>query len=75
MIEADGVDRIESRQIVAPGREIAVPCDDVERRVIEGGRPEAPPKLLDHLEGLVAILEPGDRRLEVARVGETVGAD
>jgi hypothetical protein len=40
MVEADGVDGVEPREIVAPWHVIAVPGDDIERRVIEVGRPQ-----------------------------------
>ena len=50
MVEADRADRVEAREIVFVGRVIAVPGDDVERRMVELGRPEiahrisAPPR-------------------------------
>ncbi|PAV93097.1 hypothetical protein WR25_09979 [Diploscapter pachys] len=75
MVETDRVDRVEVRQVVAPWGEIAVPCHHVERAVVERHRPQRSHELLDHLGRLVAILEPRDRRFEIARVGEAVGAD
>ena len=41
MIVGDGADRVEQAEIVFPGREIAVPGDDVERAVIERRSPRA----------------------------------
>ena len=75
MVEADRADRVEPRQIVAVRRVIAVPGDDVERRMVERRRPQAAERFLDDFGRLVAVLEPGDRRFEIARVGEAVGAD
>ena len=40
MVEADRADRVEARQIIAVGREIAVPGDNIERRMIERRRPQ-----------------------------------
>ena len=42
MVEADRADRVEAREIVATRREIAVPGDDVERRMVERRRPQRP---------------------------------
>ena len=75
MIEADRVDRVEARQIVAIGREIAVPGDDVERRMIQCGAPQTALELLDHRVWFIAILEPRHRGFDIARIGEAVGAD
>src|SRR5438552_3304782 len=75
MVEADRPDRVEEREIVDIRRVIAVPGDDVERRMVEPGHPKIALEFGDHLEGLVAVLEGGDRRAEIARIGEAVGAD
>ena len=41
MIEQDGADRREAPQVVLVGRVVAVPGDDVERRVVELGTTES----------------------------------
>ena len=75
MVEADRADGVEPREVVGIGGVIAVPGDDIERRVVELGRPEIALKLGDDLKGFVLILECRDRGAEVARVGKAVGAD
>jgi hypothetical protein len=72
MVEAHRIDRVEAVQIIAIRRVIAVPGDDIERRMVEGRRPEVPERLLDHLGRLVLVLEPGARRFEIARVRKAV---
>ena len=52
-----------------------MPGDDIQRRVIEGGRPERATEFLEHPDRAVAVLERRNGRLEVARIGEAVGAD
>ena len=75
MIERNGVDAVEEREIVFVGRVVAVPCDDIERRVIDEGAPQAAQEFGDDVELAVAIFEGGDGRFEIARIGEAVGAD
>lgn len=76
MVEADGVDAVEAGQVVLAGSVVAVPGDDVERRVVEVGDPEIAEELGDDLEGtVVAVVEGCVRSEEVARVGEAVGSD
>ena len=75
MVEQERPDGREAPQIVFVGRVIAVPGDDVERGMIEFRRPERTAPF--HMQqGLgVALLVMGDRREEVARIGEAVRAD
>lgn len=75
MIEANGSDRHEFREIVRIRSQIALPRDDVERRMIEFRDPESAAELRDQLEGLISLLECGGRRSEMTRIGETVGPD
>ena len=58
------------------GYAVAVPRDDVERRVAVARRPTgAPPDFTTTCVGRVVVLEGRHRREEVARVREAVGAD
>src|SRR5690348_15573135 len=75
MVEADRTDHVEVRQIIAAGRVIAVPGYDIQRRMLEGRRPQRSERFLDNFGRLVLVLEPGNGRFEVTRVGKTVGAD
>ena len=43
--------------------------------MVERRRPQRAERFLDDLGRLVLVLEPGDRRFEIARIGEAVGAD
>jgi hypothetical protein len=45
MIERDGIDAVEERQIVFVWRVVTVPGDDIERRVIDERRPQPAEKL------------------------------
>ena len=75
MIEQQRPDRRETPQIIFVWRVIAVPGDDVERRMIEVGRPERPAPF--HVEGAfcVALLVMRCRRQEVSGIGKAIGAD
>src|SRR5208337_4330228 len=75
VIEAHRVDAVEIRQIVFVRRVISVPGDDVERRVFVLGFPQAAEKLDNDTVVAVAIFVGGGGRLEIARVGQAVGAD
>ena len=75
MVEQDRPDRGEAAQIVFVGRVVAVPGDDIERRVIDLASPRAAAPFHEHPGGRVAVLVGGDRRQEIARVGEAVRAD
>ncbi|MGX1210084.1 hypothetical protein AB7M42_000349 [Bradyrhizobium diazoefficiens] len=75
MVEADRADRREGAQIVFIGRVIAVPGDDVDRRMRQGGLEQRPAPFHEQLGRRVLVLVVRDRRQEVARIGEAVGAD
>jgi hypothetical protein len=75
VVEEDRADGGIGAQIVLPGRVVAVPGDDVERRVRDLGDVELAAPLDGDARGGVAVLERRDGGLEVARVGEAVGAD
>src|SRR4029077_2090518 len=75
VIEADRAERVEPRQIIGVRRVVAMPGDDVERRVVELGRPEIALELGDDLAGFGVVLKGRHRGPEVAWVGEAVGAD
>src|SRR3546814_9727734 len=55
--------------------EIAMPGDNVQRRMIQRHCPEQPLKLLHDLRRFVAVLIPCLRRFEVASVGKAIGTD
>ena len=75
MIEADRVDDVEAREVVLVRRVVAVPGDDVERRMVDLRRHRLPQNFATSSSGAVDVLVRGDRRQEVARVGEPVRAD
>ncbi len=75
MVEGDGVDAVEQRQVVLVGRVVAVPADHVERRVIDERGPEPAEKFRGDVELAIAIFIRGNGREEIARIGEAVGAD
>ena len=75
MVEAHRVHRVEAREVVLVGIVVAVPRDDVERRMVELRAPQVPRELGDDFRGRIAILVGGDGREEIARIGEAVGAD
>ena len=75
MIEGHRVDALEPVQVVLVGRVVAAPGHDVERRVVDLGLPQSAAELRHQTEVALAILERGDRRHEVARVGQPEGAD
>ena len=75
MVVADRADRVEALEVVLVRRVVAVPRDDVERRVADARGPQVADELGDELEVALAILVARDRRQEVARVGEAVAAD
>jgi hypothetical protein len=75
VIVADRADRVEAAQIVLIGRVRAVPGDDVERRMIDRRRPQRTAEFGDQFEVPGEVLVPRDRRLEIARLGKSVGAD
>ena len=75
MVEADRPDRAERREVVLHGVVVAVPGDDVERALPDRRLVEATAPLHRHRRRRLPILERGDRRLEVAPVGQAVRAD
>ncbi len=75
VVEAHRVDRVEASEVVFAGGVIAVPGDDVERGMVQRRRPEAALELLHQLGRPLDVLEGGDGRQEVPRIGQAVGAD
>ena len=62
MVEADRADRVEAREVVFVRRVVAVPGDDVERRMVELGRPQMALELRDELAAAPSrVLERGAR--------------
>src|SRR5579875_2816730 len=74
-VVADRADGGEAAQIVAVGGVAAVPRHHVERRMVDRRRPQGALELRDQLEFAFDVLVRRGRRLEVARIGEAVGAD
>ena len=72
MVEAHGVDGVEALEVIAVRREVAVPRNDVERRMLELGHPQPSGKLLHGLAAPGLILEMRRRDFEVARRREPV---
>src|SRR3546814_14399428 len=66
---------VESAEIIFVWNEIAMPGDNVQRRMIQRHCPEQPLKLLHDLRRFVAVLIPCLRRFEVASVGTAIGTD
>src|SRR5579864_7673173 len=75
MIEAHRVDRVEAREVVFAWRVVAVPRDDVERRMIDRRAPQLTTELSDELERAFMLAVRGHGGEEIARVGEAVAAD
>ena len=75
MIEAHRADDDEAREIVFVGREIAVPGDDIERRMVHLRRPQIALEFGDQAARRRGVLVSRDRRQKIARIGETVGAE
>ena len=75
MVEADGADRGEGAQIVFVGRVIAVPRHHVDRRMRQRGLEQRAAPFHVQFGRRVLVLVGRDRRQEVARIGEAVGAD
>ena len=72
MVEADRPDGVEVRQIILVGRMVAVPGDDVERRMIDVGGPQVAGVFANELEGAVGVFIGRDRIAEIPRVGEDI---
>ena len=75
MIVADRAHRIEAPQVVLIRHVVSAPGNHVERRMIDGRRPEPPHELCQQLARLVPILVMRDGRQEVAFAGQPVGTD
>src|SRR5215207_5039349 len=75
MVEQDRADGGEAPQVVLVGRVVAMPGDYVEGRMREFGGPEYAAPLHDHLRRSILVLKSRYGCEEIARVGETVGAD
>ena len=75
MVEADGADRREGAQIVFVGRVIAVPRHHVDRRMRQRGLEQRAAPFHVEFGRRVLVLIGRDRREEVARIGEAIGAD
>src|SRR5205823_7558382 len=75
MIVADRADRVEAAQIIFVRRAIAVPRDDVERRMTDFGTPQIAHELRDELKRAAAVFVRRSGRLEVAGIGEAVRSD
>src|SRR5580704_15736030 len=75
VIEQNCADRREGPQVVFVGHVIAVPGDDVERRMAGFGQMEAAAPFYHETAGRFLLLEACDRGLEVAWVGEAIGTD
>src|SRR5882724_9812979 len=75
MIEEDGSDGRIPSEVVFVGSVIAVPSDDVERRVPDVRGPQRPSPFHVKSGRRVLILVRGDRRQEIALIGETIGSD
>jgi hypothetical protein len=75
MVERDRANRVKSTQVVFIGSVIAMPGDDVERRVVDLARPQIAAEFRDLLHGSLTVLKPGDGGLEIARVRKAVGSD
>ncbi|KAG1391533.1 hypothetical protein G6F59_014867 [Rhizopus arrhizus] len=75
VVVTDRADGVEAAQIVAVRRVVAVPGHHVQRRMVDRCAPQAAFELGDQLEVTVHVLECRMRGLEVAWVGQAVGAD
>ncbi len=75
MVEQDRTDGRKRRQIIFVGRVVAVPRNNVERRMAKFGDMELAAPFDDQPARRLLLLEPCDRRLEVARIGKAVRAD
>src|SRR5882724_194529 len=75
MIEEDGSDGRIPSEVVFVGSVIAVPSDDVERRVPDGRGPKRPSPFHVQSGRCVLVLVGGDGREEIALIGETIRSD
>ncbi len=75
VVIADRAQGVETSQVVFVRRVIAVPRDDIERRMIDRRRPQLAAELCHQLTAGLTILVARDRGEEIARIGETVRTD
>src|SRR5439155_1564586 len=75
MIEQQGAHRGEAPQVVFVRRVIAVPGDDIERRLADLGRVELAAPFHEKRRGLLLILVRCDWSKKVARIGEAICPD
>jgi hypothetical protein len=75
VIEQRRADRRESSQIVFVRCVIAVPGDNIQRRLPDIGGIELTAPFDVKSGGFVLIFKSGNRRQEIARIGETVSSD
>ena len=65
MVETHGAHGVEGAQIVLVRRIVAVPCDDVQRRMVDGRAPQPAGEFRQQFEVAAAIFESGRGRLEI----------
>src|SRR5579884_2568290 len=75
MIKADGADHHKAREIVFIGNEITVPGNHAERRMRALRGPQVALEFGHNGAWLLPILIGRHRRLEIARIGEAIGAE
>ena len=74
MIEQNGSNRRESAKVIFVGRVIAMPRDDVERRMADLSDMEAAAPFYRQAASCFLLLVGRHRNFEVARIGERSGA-
>src|SRR3546814_13149015 len=74
MVETDRPNGVESAEVIFVWNEIAVPGDNVQRRMIERHCPEVHLKLLHDLRRSVPVLIPCLRRFDVGSDRKSVGS-
>src|SRR4051794_40105786 len=75
MIERDRSDRVEAPEVVMVWSVVAMPRDDVQRRMIGLASPKVSAEFCDDLAFLVAVLVPRNRDLKIARIRESIRPD
>jgi len=75
MIEQERADRREAPQVIFIRRVVAVPGNDVERRLLDLARIELAAPFHEQGRGLLHVVIGGDRGEEVARIGKAIGPD
>lgn len=69
VVDGDGADVDEFREVVFVGHVVAVPCDDVKGAMVLRGFEELAAELVDDFPGLLFDVVFGDRVEEVAGIG------